>query len=239
MHLSQFAHSQKIINAIMVSDNGVTEDAKKAKYLIVIKSYADTSFERMEYNFTGPIKRLLTYKDPQLKILHGPYAAFFPSGYISNEGNYVENKKDGSWLLYNDTAKAITESKYHLDTLLAVINLDSLEEKRDKQKDNIDTSGEQEAEYRGGIRKYLNYINKNLKIPDRTQSLATGGTVRVRFIVNVEGKVTHVKLRKSIEFAFDEESMRVISSANDWIPAMQRGKKVNAYREQPITISFK
>ena len=234
---SQFVLSQKIINAAMVGDNGITEDAKKAKFLIVIKSYADTSFERLEYNFAGSMKRRLTYKDPLLKILNGSYASYSPSGYVSNEGDYLDNKKDGSWLLYDDSSKAITEYKYHLDTLLAALNLDSLESKRKKLEQ--DSTDEHEAEYKGGQKKYLNYIYQNLKVPDRTQTLATGGTVRVRFIIDKEGKVTNVRIRKSVEFAFDEEAMRVISSAKDWIPAVQRGRKVNAYREQPITISFR
>ena len=234
---SQFAIAQKIINAVMVDEKGITEDAKKAKYLIVVKTYDDTAFERLEYTFTGPMKRRLRYKDPLLKILNGSYTTFFPSGIVSNEGSYLDNKKDGSWYIYNDTSKAITEYKYHLDTLLAVMDVDSLD--LEKKKLKADTTDEHEAEYKGGQKKYLNYIYKNLKIPDRTQSLEAGGTVRVRFIVDKEGNVTNVRIWKSVEFAFDEEAMRVVSSAKEWIPAVQRGRKLNAYREQPITLSFK
>jgi TonB family protein len=234
---SQFAIAQKLINAVMVGDNGITEDVKKAKFLIVVKTYGDTAFERLEYNFTGPMKRRLTYKDAMLKTLHGRFVNFSPSGIVSSEGDYVDNKKDGSWYLYNDTAHAITEYKYHLDTLLAVIDLDSLQ--LEKKKITEDTTGEHEADYKGGIKKFSNFISQNLKIPERTQSLEAGGTVRVRFVIDKEGKVINVRIWKSVEFAFDEEALRVVSISKDWIPAIQKGRKVNAYREQPISLSFK
>ncbi len=235
--LSHFAYSQKIINAVLVGDKGITEDQKKAKFLIVVKSYADTAFERLEYNFAGPMKRRLAYKDPLLKISNGTYTDFNAAGYISTQGNYSNNKKDGSWFKYNDTGKTVLEYRYHLDTLIEVINSDSLEiENKKLIKDTMD---EHEAEYRGGQKKYLNYINKTFTVPSRTQSLQTGGSVRVQFIVDKEGKVINVHIKKSVEFAFDEEVMRVVSSAKDWLPASQKGRKVNAYREQPITISFK
>ncbi len=235
--LSHIAYSQKIINAVLVGDKGITDDPKKAKFLIVVKSYADTAFERLEYNFAGPMKRRLTYKDPLLKTLHGDYAAFFPSGTISNQGNYLDNKKNGKWYIYNDTAKVVAEYRYHLNTLLAILNSDSL--KLEEEKIKQDTTGEQEAEYKGGQKKYLNFIYKNLKIPERTQTLQTGGTVRARFIINADGSITKIQIWKSVEFAFDEEVMRVILSAKDWMPAIQKGKKVNAYREQPVSLSFK
>ncbi len=67
---------------------------KKAKYLIVVKTYGDTAFERLEYNFTGPMKRCLTYKDPLLKILNGNFTNFSPTGSIASQGNYLDNKKN-------------------------------------------------------------------------------------------------------------------------------------------------
>jgi protein TonB len=32
-----------------------------------------------------------------------------------------------------------------------------------------------------------------------------------------------------------EEAMRVIKKTKNWIPAIQNGRNVNAYRRQPIT----
>lgn len=79
------------------------------------------------------MKRRLTYKDPLIKTLEGPYSTFSPSGKISTDGNYHDNKKDGSWYFYNDSAKAFVEHQYHLDTLKAVIDLDSLELEKKNQ----------------------------------------------------------------------------------------------------------
>jgi protein TonB len=234
---SQFTIAQQIANAVMVGDNGITEDITKAKYLIVVKTSGDTGFERLEYHFTGPMMRFLTYKDSLLKILNGPYKLFFPSGYVSTKGNYLNNKKDGSWYTYTDSGKPQMEYKYHLDTLLAMLNIDSMEIER--KKILADTTGEHGAEYAGGQKAYINYIDKNLMIPERTQELEAGGTVRVRFIVDKEGKVTNVHIWKSVEFAFDEEVIRLVSSAKGWSPAIKRGRKVDSYREQPVTISFK
>jgi TonB family C-terminal domain len=234
---SQFAIGQQIANAVMVGDNGITEDIAQAKYLIVIKTSSDTAFERLEYHFTGPMMRFLTYKDSLLKILNGPYKLFFPSGYVSTKGAYLNNKKDGSWYTYSNSGKPLMEYKYHLDTLLAALDIDSLEAERKKIK--VDTSGEHEAEYAGGQKSYTNYINKNLIIPERTQILEAGGTVRVRFIIDKKGNVTNVHIWKSVEFAFDEEVIRIVSSAKGWKPAIQQGRNVDSYREQPVTISFK
>jgi TonB family protein len=229
--------AQKIINAVMVGDKGITEKVKEAKFLILVKTYADTAFERLEYNFTGPMKRRLTYKDPELKILNGNYASYYGSGYRMYEGKYKDNLKDGSWYFFNDTGKAILEYKYDLGILSAVLNMDSLDIENKKIKS--DTTGEIEADYKGGMDKYTRLINHNFIIPERTQSLEKGGTVKVRFIVDTAGSVTNVQVVKSVEFAFDEEVMRVVTTATEWTPASQKGRKVKAYREQPLSLSFK
>lgn len=85
----------------------------------------------------------------------------------------------------------------------------------------------------------MNFISKSLKIPDRTAAVSNGGTVKVRFIVNETGKPVDIEVVKSVEYALDDECMRVISLAKDWMPASDKGKKVKAYRIQPISISFK
>lgn len=232
------AVSSQIIAAVALDGKGKsTENQKKAKYLLVLKKSNDTTFEKLDYNFSGPIRTKITYNDSLLTVLHGIYANFSKKGYIAFEGNYFNNKKEGNWYVYDDSAHATFEYKYYQDSILSVIDLDSLSNEKKKVKE--DTTGQVEAEYKGGHKNFMKIIQRNLSIPDRTSTLTNGGTTRVRFAIGIDGKPQDIKIVKSIEFAFDEESMRVIALATEWIPAVDKGKKVKAYREQPISISFK
>lgn len=227
---------QQIVNAVMADANGITTDQKKAKYLIVVKKYNDGAFERLDYNFSGPMITLRTYNDSNLNVLDGKYMEYNLRGYLSSDGQYFQNKKDGDWTLYDDTSHSITKYKYHLDTLLAVINLDSLDNEKKKIKE--DTTGQIEAAYVGGTRKISKIITSNIKVPDRMAALTKGGTDMIRFVIDTNGKSINIDVLKSTEFSFDEESKRVVSLLTDWIPASDKGVRVKAYRIQPITIEL-
>ncbi len=45
------SNAQKIIGALIADENGVTTDQSKAKYLVVLKKYNDSVFERLDYYF--------------------------------------------------------------------------------------------------------------------------------------------------------------------------------------------
>ena len=123
-----------------------------------------------------------TFRDKNLKILNGDYADYHPNGYLASTGNYINNKKEGLWYAYNDTAKAITKYTFHLDSLLSTIDLDSLAKENKKIKE--DTTGEVEAVYKGSNGKLRAIITSNFKVPDRTTSINKGGTVNIRFIID-------------------------------------------------------
>lgn len=227
--------AQKIRAAAMANDEGITQDPKKAKYLIVIKNYGDTAYERFDYNFAGPLIKKMTYMDSSLKIANGEWIEYNSAGVREASGFYTKNKKDGRWHI-NDTSSKVSEYQYHLDTLTAVINSDSLA--REKAKLKKDTTLETEAVYVGGTKKMTKIIQSNIKIPDRTAILTKGGTVLVSFVIDTLGKTTNIEILKSVEFAFDEEAKRLVSLLTDWIPATNGGKKIRAFRIQPITIKL-
>src|SRR6185312_1103204 len=236
LFISASVLSQKIIGSVMADENGITNRQDKAIFLIVEKQINDTAFEKLEYNFAGPMICRASFKDKGLTILQGDYADYHTNGYLATTGHYIDNKKDGLWYIYNDTAKAITEYKFHLDSLLSKIDMDSLDKENKKIK--RDTTGEIEASYKGGNGKIGSLISSNFKIPERTIALHQDGSVKVRFIIDNTGEVKEIAILQSVEFAFDEEAMRVVSLLKKWSPAVDKGRKVNAYRIQPITISF-
>jgi Gram-negative bacterial TonB protein C-terminal len=227
---------QEIVNAVMADANGITNNQKKAKYLIVVKKDRTKSFERLDYNFRGPLIMMRTYNDSNLTTLDGEYMEYLSTGYLSSDGQYSQNKKNGDWFVYDDTSHAMLKYVYHLDTLLSIINLDSLAKEKSKIKE--DTTGQIEAVYNGGTSKIFRIISTNFKVPDRTAALTKGGKGFIRFVIDTAGKPINLQVLKSVEFAFDEESLRVVALLKDWIPASDKGRKVRAYRIQPITVEL-
>ena len=236
LFISASVVSQKIIGSVMTDENGITNRQDKAKFLVVEKQINDTAFEKLEYNFAGPMINRATFKDKALTILNGDYADYHENGYLATTGRYSNNKKDGVWYIYNDTSKAITEYKFHLDSLVSKIDMDSMAKVNERIK--RDTTGEVEASYPGGIGKVRSLISSKFNLPQRTISLRKGGTVKIRFLIDTTGDVKGISVLQSVEFAFDEEAMRVISLMKKWNPASDKAKKVLAYRIQPITVSL-
>jgi len=78
------------------------------------------------------------------------------------------------------------------------------------------------------------WIALNLKYPAEAIDKKLEGIVRVRFVINSEGKVGEVVVLRSENPVLDEEAKRVISSMPDWKPGRQAGKAVDVYYMVPV-----
>ncbi len=99
------------------------------------------------------------------------------------------------------------------------------------------TRVEIEAEFPGGASAWRNYLQNNLNadIPGKKKAPAGTYMVVVLFIVDKNGKISNVKAETNHGYGMEKEVVRVIKKGPNWIPAMQNGKIVKAYRRQPIT----
>jgi protein TonB len=94
---------------------------------------------------------------------------------------------------------------------------------------------EKEAEFPGGMLAWGRFLNRNLRVPDQAVSLDVNGTVVVQFVVDVDGSVSDVTvLSGPEEGGLREEAVRVIKKSGKWVPALQNGRYVKAYRRQPV-----
>ncbi len=85
-----------------------------------------------------------------------------------------------------------------------------------------------------GWQKFLER-NLNALVPVDNGAPAGQYTVRVRFIVDKEGKVSDLQAITKHGYGMEEEVIRVIKKGPAWIPAIQGGRYVKAYKEQPVT----
>lgn len=98
----------------------------------------------------------------------------------------------------------------------------------------IFTKVEIEPDYPGGQQGWISYLTSHLHYPDAAVKKNIQGTVVMQFIVNTDGKISDVKAISGPE-ALKVESIRAIKESGVWVPAQQNGKKVRAYKRQPIT----
>ncbi|MCP9752164.1 energy transducer TonB [Ferruginibacter sp. HRS2-29] len=229
LHFASASQSQKIVDLIYVGDNGVTEDIKETKYFILIKEFPGSVFRRLDYKLHGPLMTVKTYKDRDMKILNGSFYSYRENGLLQIQGTYEGNKKDGSWYYYNDTFKVVKEEKYDHGTLLQTIDPDTV-----KKEKAVEYPDERRGEFKGGPKAWVKFIQSTIN-PDVAAKSVKGGKVLVGFMINKNGDLETIHLRKSVEFVLDEEALRVIYKSPQWIPAFRNGHTVNAYRIQPIS----
>jgi periplasmic protein TonB len=99
------------------------------------------------------------------------------------------------------------------------------------------TAVEVEASFKGGGEAWRKYVLRNLNANVPINNGATSGvyTIIVQFIVDTDGNISNVIPLTKHGYGMEDEAMRVIRSGPKWEPAIQNGRKVKAYRKQPIT----
>jgi periplasmic protein TonB len=113
----------------------------------------------------------------------------------------------------------------------------ALEIKKPDNENDILTKVEVEAAFPGGEDAWRNYLRKTLYANTPVDNGAGGGkyTVIVKFVVSKDGSLSDIKCENDPGFGMCEEAVRVIKKTRNWVPALQNGHNVNAYRRQPIT----
>lgn len=86
----------------------------------------------------------------------------------------------------------------------------------------------------GGFSAFYQYLNKNLKYPSQARRLGIDGKVYMLFVVEKDGSLTDITVQKGIGAGCDEESIRVLEKAPNWIPGKQRGNPVRVRYSFPF-----
>lgn len=81
-----------------------------------------------------------------------------------------------------------------------------------------------------------NYIVKNLVFPAAAKEREIQGTVRLSFVVEINGSVSNIIVVNSVGGGCDNEAIRLLQETH-WIPAEKDGKYVRSRNMQDITFS--
>ena len=243
------AQSKTVFNGI-----GMKEDSlfklilveASSKRLILTQHFTDSALQLSEGWFQS-------YYSNNAVELEGNYLKGKQDGVWDkwdSSGNIIDS------LLY-DNGQIIMETyyKYFPDQTIQSISVNDFKKhtflKTSYDENNhvikIDTTGEDEdivfakveveAAFPGGPGAWTRYVTRQIQqnIDEFTES--DFGTCLVKFIVDRNGHISSVQALTMAGSRLALLAVKAISSGPDWIPAQVNGRKVKAYRIQPLTLT--
>ncbi len=107
------------------------------------------------------------------------------------------------------------------------------------EEEEIITVVEEEPTFPGGEEAILIFLNKNIVYPEALKKKKIEGTVYVRFVVEKDGRLTHVTIAREIGGGSGEEAVRVVKLMPNWNPGKQRGKPTRCAYFLPVKFKLK
>ena len=81
---------------------------------------------------------------------------------------------------------------------------------------------------------FINWINENLKYPQKAMDKGIQGRTTLQLTVSKKGKVKDIKILRSSHRLLDAEAMRVVSKSPKWTPGKQDGELVEVKYTFPV-----
>lgn len=187
------------------------------------------------------------YRDSETPIYFNLTFPALPQGTTSFD---LIESATSDWKFYNvrnesmNTFAIASQDYVNPNGIGGAINIDELKE------DNLRAGGktssprnpevvdnalvEVPATYPGGEAALIRFVNQNVVYPDSAWKNNLQGTVVALFKVDVDGKVSSVKIEKSLSRDCDKAVVDVIRKLPRFVPAKQKGRPVPVWFRLPV-----
>ncbi|MBQ8115041.1 MAG: energy transducer TonB [Prevotella sp.] len=145
----------------------------------------------------------------------------------------IKNLLDYEKVKRHDNIEVLKKGGHHCATC-EHLSKQALEEKN-RGKDFVFDVVEKMPSFPGGYQALFDYLDKNIKYPAKAVKNKIQGRVIVQFTVDEKGRLSDIKVVKSVEPSLNAEAVRVVKSMPRWNPGMQNGKAVKVRYTLPVT----
>jgi len=179
-----------------------------------------------DYIMDGTLYRLQTFVNDNV---NGLYIVYYENGVEKVRGTLVGDHRQGEWQVRFPSGAIAGKAMFKDDKQITRTLY-----KEDGSINTQDTIFYRDAEYVGGPRKYLRWLEKTLKYPDAALQQKIQGSVIVKFWIAKDGKAHDFKILQSVNPELDAEALRVLNQMPDWHPAIIAGIPIDYYALQPV-----
>jgi TonB family protein len=154
---------------------------------------------------------------------------------VTDEGSVKNGKKDGIWKGSVKDMKIAYAETYKDGDLVVGSSVNMLGESVSYNK----SSRSSPPQFRGGVSDFVDYLGNNIQYPTDARQSNTQGRVIVSFVVEKDGKVSQVKVLRSVSPTIDAEAVRVIKNSPRWKPGKQFGREVSVAYSVPVNFTLR
>ena len=97
---------------------------------------------------------------------------------------------------------------------------------------------EEQPAFPGGDVALLRYLS-TIEYPTQAIESETQGIVYITFVVEEDGNISNVAVKRGLGMGCDEESLRIVKNMPKWSPGKQRGRPVRVQMNVPIRFVIK
>ena len=118
--------------------------------------------------------------------------------------------------------------------LLLMVNTNAMAQSKKVANDKVLEKAEVMPEFPGGEQAMMKFVAENVQYPEEAKEKEISGRVFVSFIVEKDGSVNEVNVKKGIGGGCDEEAVRVVKAMPKWKPGKMKGEAVRVSYQMPI-----
>ncbi|GAA3973420.1 energy transducer TonB [Mucilaginibacter dorajii] len=152
---------------------------------------------------------------------------------ITEQGDVKNGKREGVWQGRNDNRHTSFEETYNNGILVTgFAKLD------DGKTVNYTKARSVAPQFRGGLDGFARYLSNNIQYPDIARENNIQGKVVLSFVVEKDGRITEIKVTKSVVPVIDQEAVRVLNNSPKWVPGTMYGSPVRVQYSVPVSFAL-
>jgi TonB family protein len=124
------------------------------------------------------------------------------------------------------------------DKHLGQAEMQAIKDTTPKADDKVFITVDQVPEFPGGVSAFITFLSKNVRYPKEARENNVQGKIIVSFVVEKDGTLSSILVRRGIGSGCDEEAVRVLGLSPRWKPGSQKGRPVRVAYTVPINFTL-
>jgi beta-lactamase regulating signal transducer with metallopeptidase domain len=139
-----------------------------------------------------------------------------------------------------ESAKTVEETAEEMRAEMTVSkeSQDTVKKKKPAVEDEIINSAflSEQPQFEGGFAGFFKFQAENYKMPEEAIKNKVNGRIFLHFVIEKDGSLSTITLRRDLGFGTGEEAIRVLSICPKWKPGMLNGEAVRTSYSLPMKI---